>query len=182
MSGGSINYLCYAEWPEIIGRTEGMETVESILKDMGYKDVALDVRRLIEYCLSAENRVGVLFEQLKDVFHAAEWWKSGDYGDECFRKAVEEYRLGTKETKDNEKKDDSVPTVREIREQIVVWQEDWNRIQKMLERCEDNRTREMMRRLLGETLKILEAKIVSNYEFVHPCPYCGRGIALDRRD
>lgn len=95
MSGGSINYLCYAEWPEIIGRTEDMETVESILQDMGYKDVAMDVRRLIEYCLSAENRVGVLFEQLKDVFHAAEWWKSGDYGDECFRKAVEKYRLGS---------------------------------------------------------------------------------------
>jgi len=50
------------------------------------------VRRLIEYIKTAENRIGVLSEQLNGVFHAVEWWESGDIGDASLAKALENYR------------------------------------------------------------------------------------------
>lgn len=94
MSGGSHNYLCYAELTEIIGRTADMEDMEKILIAEGYIDIARDVRRLIEYCLSAENRICVLFEQLENVFHDIEWYHSADIGKETLIKSLEEYRKG----------------------------------------------------------------------------------------
>ena len=92
MSGGSHNYLCYAEIPDILSRTSDMESMEQSLLSLGYTDIAKDVRRLIEYCLSAENRISVLFEQLEDVFHAIEWYDSGDIGKESLIERLEQYR------------------------------------------------------------------------------------------
>lgn len=94
MSGGSHNYLCYADLHEVIGRTADMEDMERELIKMGYTDIAKDVRRLIEYCLSAENRIGVLFEQLERVFHDIEWYHSGDIGEKSLIETFERYRKG----------------------------------------------------------------------------------------
>ena len=94
MSGGSHNYLCWAEMPDIIGRTADMEEMEQTLIQMGYSDIAKDVRRLIEYCKSAEIRIGVLFERLENVFHDIEWYHSADIGEESLIKSLEQYRKG----------------------------------------------------------------------------------------
>ena len=94
MSGGSHNYLCYAEMPDIMGRTADMEEMEQHLIAEGYTDIAKDVRRLIEYCKSAEIRIGTLFEQLEDVFHDIEWYHSADIGKETLIKTLEKYRKG----------------------------------------------------------------------------------------
>lgn len=94
MSGGSHNYLCYTEMPDIIGKTEDMEDIENELIKLGYSDIAKDVRRLIEYCNSAKVRIEVLFEQLEDVFHDVEWYCSADIGKETLIKRLEEYRKG----------------------------------------------------------------------------------------
>lgn len=94
MSGGSHNYLCYAEMPDIIGRTADMEDMEQTLIVMGYTDIAKDVRRLIEYCKSAEIRIGVLFERLENVFHDIEWYHSADICEETLIKRLEQYRKG----------------------------------------------------------------------------------------
>ena len=94
MSGGSLSYLCYKEFPEICGYTNEMEEVEKCLLKNGYTDIAKDVRRLIEYIESARNRVEVLSENLFDVFHTVEWFFSGDIGDDTFKKHLEEYRRG----------------------------------------------------------------------------------------
>ena len=92
MSGGSLNYLCYAETPEIMSRVSDMESVENTLLSMKYNDIAKDVRRLIEYCNMAHNRIEVLREQLYDVFHAVEWYDSADYSTDSLVKVLEEYR------------------------------------------------------------------------------------------
>lgn len=97
MSGGSLNYLCYAEFPEILGKTAEMEEAEEILLKMGYTDIAKDVRRLIEYCKSSENRISVLFEQLEDVFHDVEWYHSADISKTTLIKRLENYRKGGEE-------------------------------------------------------------------------------------
>lgn len=92
MSGGSHNYLCCSQMPDIISRTTDMEEMEQILIEFGYTDIAKDVRRLIEYCRSVQIRVGVLFEQLEDVFHDVEWYCSADISKETLIKRLEAYR------------------------------------------------------------------------------------------
>jgi hypothetical protein len=94
MSGGSHNYLCWANMPDIMGRTADMEEMEQDLIKLGYTDIAKDVRRLIEYCKSAENRIGILFEQLEDVFHDVEWYHSADIDKDDLIKTLEQYREG----------------------------------------------------------------------------------------
>jgi hypothetical protein len=73
---------------------EELVHMESYLLTYGYEDIARDVRRLIEYVESAENRIGVLQEQLADVFHAVEWYVSADYGWDTLEKHLEAYRKG----------------------------------------------------------------------------------------
>lgn len=94
MSGGSHDYLCYAFMPDVISRTADMQEMEQTLIEMGYIDIAKDVRRLIEYCKSAEIRIDVLFDQLKDVFHDIEWYHSADIGEETLIETLERYRKG----------------------------------------------------------------------------------------
>lgn len=93
MSGGSLNYLCWKDWPEICGCQQDMETVERILIEYGYTDIARDVRRLIEYCLSAEIRISTLGGRLRDVFRAVEWYASCDYGEDDLVHDLEAYRM-----------------------------------------------------------------------------------------
>lgn len=92
MSGGSLNYLCYCQTNELFNRIGDLEEAEEYLLKCGYKDIARDVRRLIEYLLSAENRISTLFEQLSEVLHAIEWHMSADYGEDTAKKVLEQYR------------------------------------------------------------------------------------------
>lgn len=94
MSGGSFNYLCFSELPEIMCRTDELEQMEQTLIEKGYEDIAKDVHRLAEYCKSAKVRIGVLFEQLNSVLHDIEWYESGDIGDESLKETLEKYRNG----------------------------------------------------------------------------------------
>lgn len=97
MSGGSLNYLCFKEPEELFHCIEEMEKAEQVLLQRGAQDIARDVRRLIEYVKSAENRISVLSEQLNGIFHAVEWYQSGDYGEDTLRKRIEQYRTGKEE-------------------------------------------------------------------------------------
>lgn len=98
MSGGSLNYLYCKEVPDLfsVSSLQDMEEVEAGLLAAGYEDIAKDVRRLIEYIRSAENRIDVLHEQLAGVFKAIEWHTSGDWGRDSLTRALEEYRKGGK--------------------------------------------------------------------------------------
>lgn len=92
MSGGSLNYLYCKEPHELFQYVEDMERVEATLLAEGYKDIALDVRRLIECVRTAENRISVLRDKLGDVFHAVEWYMSADYGKDDMLAALNKYR------------------------------------------------------------------------------------------
>lgn len=94
MSGGSLNYLHCREPAELFENIENLEEVERELLSRGYADIARDVRRLIEYIQTAENRIEVLSRQLRDVFKAVEWNLSGDYGDKTMEAVLEKYRKG----------------------------------------------------------------------------------------
>ena len=100
MSGGSYDYLFCREVNELfsVDALDNMESIEVHLLSTGYDDIAKDVRRLIEYIKSADNRISVLHEQLGGVFKAVEWYDSGDYSKGTMKKELEKYRTGAKET------------------------------------------------------------------------------------
>lgn len=94
MSGGSFNYLYCKEAHELFDATSDLEDVELYLLQRGDKDIARDVRRLIEYVKTAENRIGVLQGNLTGVFKAVEWRVSADWGEEQLQRALDKYRNG----------------------------------------------------------------------------------------
>lgn len=92
MSGGAYNYLCYESFPEIVERIEDMEAVEYRLTKLGAKDIAEDVRALINYCKDAKQTIMDACERLHEVFRAVEWLDSGDIGEDDMQKEIERYR------------------------------------------------------------------------------------------
>lgn len=93
MSGGSLNYLYNkTTMGEIAEYINDIEQVEAEMLKRGYKDIAMDTRRLIEYIRSAENRIECLAEKLSPVFKAVEWYYSADSDGKHIDEAVERYR------------------------------------------------------------------------------------------
>lgn len=96
LSGGSFNYLCYKDVPELMNSSTiaDLESMVQHLQEYGYEDIARDTQRLIEYIRSASIRIEVLSENLNDVFHAVEWHESGDFDREIMIAELEKYRKG----------------------------------------------------------------------------------------
>ncbi len=96
MSGGSFDYLCYKDVPELMNNSNiaNLESMVQHLQEYGYEDIARDTQRLIEYIQSASIRIEVLSENLNDVFHAVEWHESGDISRETMIERLENYRNG----------------------------------------------------------------------------------------
>ena len=96
MSGGSWNYLFCKDIDELMNgsSTELLQDMVDRLNSAGFKDVAKDTQRLVEYIKSASIRIETLFETLSPVFKAVEWFDSGDWGKDRVDKAIEEYRNG----------------------------------------------------------------------------------------
>lgn len=96
MSGGSLNYIYSRALGDLFDYSSiaDLEAAAQILYKKNYHAEADDVRRLIEYILSARNRVGILREQLAPVLKAVEWCESCDISDEDLAKKIEKYRTG----------------------------------------------------------------------------------------
>lgn len=92
MSGGSFNYLCYREVDELINSQDDLESMRNTLIKYGYEDIAKDTQRLIEHIKSARRTIETLGNMLEPVFHAVEWYESGDYGEDTMIKILEKYR------------------------------------------------------------------------------------------
>lgn len=96
MSGGSWNYL-YSNRVDELVQYESIGLLEEMadyLNSSGYKDVAKDVMRLVEYIKSARIRIETLHEMLSPVFKAVEWYHSSDCGKDSVSRAIEDYRNG----------------------------------------------------------------------------------------
>lgn len=92
MSGGSFNYLYCKEVTDLMNSASDLEEMSEILTREGYEDVARDMRRLIEYIKSAQIRIGVLAEQLRDVMKAVEWYEDCDISKDTLNTRIETYR------------------------------------------------------------------------------------------
>lgn len=94
MSGGSWNYLYLKEIDDLMNgsSTELLQDMVDRLNSAGFKDVAKDTQRLVEYIKLASIRIETLFETLSPVFKAVEWFDSGDWGEETLNNEILKYR------------------------------------------------------------------------------------------
>lgn len=72
--------------------TELLQDMVDRLNSAGFKDVAKDTQRLVEYIKSASIRIETLFETLSPVFKAVEWFDSGDWDEETLNNEILKYR------------------------------------------------------------------------------------------
>lgn len=93
MSGGSFNYLCYAELPDLLNRDWDIQSMADELAKLGYaKDAAKETMDLLLDLRSAVNRLETRKEHISDVWKALEWWHSGDWSEESFKEELEKWR------------------------------------------------------------------------------------------
>lgn len=87
MSGGSFDYLCYVDAEEIGRRLGAVEDMASALEDV-CPEAAAATREIADQVRGVQPKV----DALKDLWHAVEWWHSGDYGRDQAEDAVAKYR------------------------------------------------------------------------------------------
>lgn len=114
MSGGSWNYLYCKDVDELMNgsSTELLQDMVDRLNSAGFKDVAKDTQRLVEYIKSARIRIETLFEALSPVFKAVEWFDSGDWGKETLNNEVLKYRKSNIDSY-NKAVDDTIKAIKE---------------------------------------------------------------------
>lgn len=94
MSGGSFDYLYLKEVAELPSRATDVEHMAQVLVELGAHDAAAETLDLLAIVRYALVRAAVHTRRLSDVWHAVEWWKSGDYSKEQALEAIEKYRKG----------------------------------------------------------------------------------------
>lgn len=98
MSGGSFGYAFTKECPEIIESDSYKQNIYDIvdyLKRNGCNDVANDVLEILNKLKEVEivcRRLNKYIDSVSDVLKAVEWYNSGDYGVETYKKVLAEYR------------------------------------------------------------------------------------------
>lgn len=95
MSGGSYNYLyASADDPEaLVEHVSDIKAMAERLAGLPYaRDAATETERILALIERLHMQVKVRSEALEDVWHAVEWWDSGDYSEDAVRKALAKYR------------------------------------------------------------------------------------------
>ncbi|MGW7688828.1 hypothetical protein ACWGMA_08030 [Streptomyces asiaticus] len=94
MSGGSYNYLCYAQdLEDLHNRRHDLEEMANRLAGLGYaQDAARETEELLVLFRQWETRAVVRMRCLADVWQAIEWWDSCDSSEDRVREALASYR------------------------------------------------------------------------------------------
>lgn len=139
MSGGSWNYLCYKDIDELMNgsSTELLQDMVDRLNSAGFKDVAQDTQRLVEYIKSASIRIETLFEALSPVFKAVEWFDSGDWGEETLNNEVLKYRKSNIDSY-NKAVDDTIKAIKEEYAFTILEEEKIDEIVEQLKGAKQN--------------------------------------------
>jgi len=93
MSGGSYDYICYKEPEDLLEYDSTIQEMADDLAKLGYaNDAAADTQDLLLELRAFKNRIRARQQRLEGVWRAKEWWRSGDSGEDDFKKALESYR------------------------------------------------------------------------------------------
>ncbi|ASU81529.1 hypothetical protein CDO52_00860 [Nocardiopsis gilva YIM 90087] len=96
MSGGSYNYLCYADdLAELFERRDDLAGMADVLARLGYApDAASETQQLLLDLRATDIRVQASIRRLSGVWKAVEWWHSSDSSEEAVYDALAAYRGG----------------------------------------------------------------------------------------
>ena len=92
MSGGSFNYLCHKELDDFFQNTEELQSMADSLSEAGAQDASVLTNSIVYQVNKTRAIVEPMMSDLYEVWHAMEWWRSGDYGDETFKEKLKEWR------------------------------------------------------------------------------------------
>lgn len=94
MSGGSYGYLYRdQELGDLLGRQDDLRRMADRLAGLGdAADAAAETEELLVMLRQWQIRAEVRARRLADVWHAIEWWDSGDSGENRVREALAAYR------------------------------------------------------------------------------------------
>ena len=95
MSGGSFEYL-YSKDVTDPGYLSELEHMIQSMKSDGYKEEALLLQSHYDDLEWAIQVAEMRHEKLSNLMHAYEWWQSGDYGEDSFKKAIDKHKGGIK--------------------------------------------------------------------------------------
>ena len=90
MSGGSFDYLYQKSLEEAVG-TWGITDMRDFLRENGGADAAAEIDAILATMEALRPRWDALAKHL-GVFHAAEWYRSCDWGPEDLAKALNAWR------------------------------------------------------------------------------------------
>lgn len=95
MSGGSYDYLCFADSSDAL--TDKVEynlaNMAQRLAGLGWADdAARESTELLLLIRQAQVNLGVRMDRLRDIWKAVEWWDSMDSGEDGVREALVQYR------------------------------------------------------------------------------------------
>ena len=94
MSGGSFNYLCYVgDVGALVSRLSDLREMRDELDQHPWAaQAAHDTRCLLADLRALDNAFAARIEALQPVWHAIEWWRSNDWGEDTAREVVTGYR------------------------------------------------------------------------------------------
>ena len=117
--------------------TELLQDMVDRLNSAGFKDVAKDTQRLVEYIKSASIRIETLFETLSPVFKAVEWFDSGDWGEETLNNEILKYRNARLDSY-NKAVDDTIKSIKEEYAFTILEEEKIDEIAERLKGAKQN--------------------------------------------
>lgn len=92
MSGGSYDYLCYADATELFNKRQSISDMVTALAGMGHLDAARETESIKLILNQFEVQIDARLQRLQDVWKAVEWTESGDTGPEAIDIAIAKYR------------------------------------------------------------------------------------------
>ena len=93
MSGGSYNYICFADVVDLFHNQRNIESMYDRLHSLGYADdAANETIDMLVMIRDAYSTIENYRKRLEPVWKAVEWWDSNDSGEEEVKKALDEYR------------------------------------------------------------------------------------------
>ena len=94
MSGGSFDYICYAEADTLLQKYHVLENMRDWLIYKNKIDAAKEIDRFYQDVIMFRRMLEFRLERLQKVMHAAEWWCSNDSGEDDFDKVWQEFLEG----------------------------------------------------------------------------------------
>ena len=99
MSGGSYNYLCYADPSDLLQKHgQDLRDMVSSLSAAGASDASKETETIIAILDHFRDRMQARVDRISGVWRAMEWWHSGDISEEQFKEALAEYRADVEPT------------------------------------------------------------------------------------